>query len=673
MARSVVIVGGGPRGAGVLERIAASAPGYGVDAEHPLHVHVVDPYPAGAGRIWRTDQSELLWMNSMAADVTMYTDDTVTCEGPIVPGPSLHEWAEQVRRGELDGETLPEGRVGDEVRDLRPDTFPTRQLQSYYLDYVLRHVIDTAPAGLRVHVHRGRATDAVDGDVRRVRIDRSDGTSVEIDADAVVLASGHLDATPSDDEAQIVEQARRLGLQYFPPEQTTDSDLDAIEPGRTVIARGMGLAFIDLVVLLYEGRGGRFVEDPEGDDDGSGRGRLSYVPSGREVHLQVGSGRGVPYHAKTEFRLRGPRPPLPRFLGPEQVEELLGRGEVSLRDDVWPLIAKEVGWGWYHELHHGHPSRVTTTWDDFAARYAAVDWYSDAREVLVAEAVPAEHDRLDFERLDRPLAGVDADLETLQKHLREYIADDLARHVDPAHTAELGAFTALLSAFMVTSEVTSRGGLTQRSRAYDLTWWQNLFSSLASGPPGPRLRQLLALSRAGYVTFLGAGLQVEVDAGDGADDGPSFLATGASLQSQVRAPTFVDARLASPSVRRTLDPMLASLVHHGVLDEETLRFEERATPCALDAVAERVETRDAPVVVHSTGLVPVRASDFRVLAAPDDEPHPRLFAVGPHTTVRLPGAFTRPRTNSLSFRANDACAQAVLAIATSPDGASDGS
>lgn len=659
MTRSIVIVGGGPRGTGILERLAASASRYGVDAEHPLDVHLVDPYPPGAGRIWRTAQSELLWMNSMAADVTMYTDDTVRCEGPIVPGPSLIEWAEQVRDGELPGESVPEGRVGEEVRALRPDTFPTRQLQSHYLDYVLRHVLDTLPEGLRVHVHRGRATGIVDGDVRRVCLEESDGSAVEVPADAVVLASGHLDATPSDDEAALLEQSRRLGLQYFPPEQTTDSDLDAIAPGRAVIARGMGLAFIDLVVLLYEGRGGRFVEDTAGDDDGSGRGRLEYVPSGREVFLQVGSGRGVPYHAKTEYTLRGPRPPLPRFFGPEQVEELLGRGEVSLREDVWPLIAKEVGWGWYHELHHGHPGRVTTTWDDFAARYAALPWYSEEREALVAQAVPAESDRLDFERLDRPLAGVDADPETLQKHLREYVADDLARHVDPAHTAELGAFTALLSAFMVSSELASRGGLTQRSRAYDLSWWQNLFSSMASGPPGPRLRQLLALSRAGFVTFLGAGLQVDVD-----EDAREFVATGASLQGEVRAPTFVDARLASPSVRRTLDPMLASLTRHGVLDEETLRFEERATPCSLDAVAERVVEREAPLVVHSTGLVPVRASDFRVLTGPDERPHPRLFAVGPHTTVRLPGAFTRPRTNSLSFRANDACAQALLATAS---------
>src|SRR5664279_1230622 len=87
---ALVFVGGGPRTVGILERIAASAPELlglsGVD------IHVVDPFPAGGGRIWRTTQSPLLWMNSTTAEVTIFTDESVTCEGPIVPGPSLAEW-----------------------------------------------------------------------------------------------------------------------------------------------------------------------------------------------------------------------------------------------------------------------------------------------------------------------------------------------------------------------------------------------------------------------------------------------------------------------------------------------------------------------------------------------------------------------------------------------------
>ncbi|WP_433782422.1 FAD/NAD(P)-binding protein [Actinomycetospora sp. CA-101289] len=650
MRRSVVVVGAGPRGAGVLERLAASAGEFGVGAGVELDVHLVDPYPPGAGRIWRHEQSSLLWMNSMAADVTMFTDESVRCDGPIVPGPSLYEWAEQVREGRLPGESVPPGPVGDELRGLTRATFATRRLQSHYLDWVLRHVEATLPAGVHAHRHRTRAVGLVEGSPQRVRL----ATGEELDADALVLASGHLDADPTPDEQDLVAFADEHGLRYFPPEQTTDTELDHIPAGETVIARGMGLAFVDLVVLLFEGRGGEFA--PDGPD-----GRLRYVPSGREPVLHVGSGRGVPYHAKTEYALRGPRPPLPRFLGPDDVAGFVRHGGIDLRRDVWPLMAKEVGWGYYHELFHGHPDRVRGTWDAFAAAYAELDWYSDARSELIATSVPDPDDHLDFERIDRPLRDVCVDdPDALQAALREYIADDLARHVDERYTAELGAFVALLSVFAQVMELAGTDALTPTSRARDLSWWQNLFSSLASGPPGPRLRQMLALSRAGYVRFLGAGLVVEADG-----DAGVFRARSDSLDGvEVEARTFVEARLPAPSVSRSADPMLAALHADGQLDEEVL---DLGGGCPTQACSSAVRSADAAVahgegavVLHHTGLVRVRPSDYR-LVDDDGEAHPTRFAIGPHTNVRIPGAFTRPNTNALSFRANDAVARAVLA------------
>ena len=40
--------------------------------------------------------------------------------------------------------------------------------------------------------------------------------------------------------------------------------------------------------------------------------------------------------------------------------------------------------------------------------------------------------------------------------------------------------------------------------------------------------------------------------------------------------------------------------------------------------------------------------------------HPRRFAIGPHTAVKVAGAFTRPGMNAQSLRYNDAVARAVL-------------
>src|SRR4051794_2078838 len=58
----VAIVGAGPRGTSVLERLLANqrlrADGTG------LQIHLIDPYPPGSGHVWRQDQSRLFLMNT---------------------------------------------------------------------------------------------------------------------------------------------------------------------------------------------------------------------------------------------------------------------------------------------------------------------------------------------------------------------------------------------------------------------------------------------------------------------------------------------------------------------------------------------------------------------------------------------------------------------------------
>ena len=618
----------GPIVQGRLERSSASVPELvaRIGSGAVLDVHLIDPFPAGAGRIWRHAQSPLLAMNSMAADVTMFTDDSVRCDGPIVPGPSMWEWAQDLREGRLPGEDVhdlgPELVV--ELRALTAATFPSRRLQSAYLGWVLRHVIAGLPAGVRAHVHECRAVGLTDdGDSQLVHLDG--GATLRVDA--VVLASGHLDATPTDDELDLAARAAAAGLRYLPPEQTTDSDLSGILPGEPVIVRGTGLAFVDLAVLLFEGRGGRYAPDADGE--------LQYVPSGREPVLHVGSPRGSLYHAKTEYALRADRPKLPRFLGSRQVRPLVERGAVDLRAEVWPLMAKEIAWGWYHELLHGHPGRVRLDAAAFTDRYAAAAWGSPEMTALLDEAVPAPVDRIDFAALDRPLDGVRAaSLDALQPLVRGHVADDLHQHVDPAHTPHLGAFVAMLSVYAQVTPLITEGALTARSKARDVGWWQGLFNSVASGPPGFRVRQLLALSRAGYLRFLGPGMWTEVD-------GACFRAGGTAVPGEsVTATVMVDARLQESSASRTTDPLLAGLVHRGAVAEEVLRA-------------------DDGTVLRNTGSIRVRPADGAVLDAAG-RAHPRRFAIGPHTNVRVAGAFTRPGTNAQSLRYNDAVARALL-------------
>lgn len=618
------IVGAGPRGVGVCERIAASIPE--LLPGRTVEIHLVDPFPAGGGRIWREEQSPLLALNSMAADVAIFTDDSVTCTGPIRPGASFWEWAQQLGSGELAG--WPADLVA-ELRALTAASFPSRRLGNRYLRWVFTEVLDRLPAGTTVRVHPAQATGLSE---------RDGGQVIEIEGepplvvDAVVLASGHLDAAPTADEEELLATARAAGLRYLPPEQTADTDLSVVEPGETVLVRGLGLAFVDLVVLLYEGRGGRFVKDAER------AGGLRYLPSGNEPFLVAGSPRGGIYHAKTEYQLRAGRPPTPRHLTPEAIAGL--GTPIDLREQLWPLMAKEIAFGWYHELLLGHPDRAGLEWPEFLARYDSLAWGTPEMEALLAAAAPDPADRIDFAALDRPFEGMRAgSLAELQPLVRARIADDLGQHVDPRHTPHLGAFTAMLSVQAELAQAT--GLLSARSRADDLRWWRGFFNSVASGPPGFRLRQVLALSEAGFVQFIGPGLKVDVD-----QAGHRFVATSDALPEAVRSTILIDARLQEPSVVRTRDPLLGSLAAKGEVSEELLGDDEPAAG-------------PGPVGEHGTGLIRVRPTDGALVES-SGRIHPRRFAIGPHTAVKIAG-FSRPAMNAIGLRYTDAVARAVLA------------
>ncbi|MEU6826026.1 FAD/NAD(P)-binding protein [Streptomyces atriruber] len=635
----VCLIGAGPRGFSVLERVCAQ------ERKSPLWdgvtVHVVDPEPPGAGRVWRPAQSPHLLMNTVASQVTVYTDDSVSIRGPLEEGPSLYEWARSLGLGSLPpGPATPRGEdVLAEARALGPDTYPTRALYGRYLTWAFGQVLANAPAHVEIRVHRVRAV-ALEGGGGAQTVVLEDGTRLA-GLSAVVLAQGHVPVRPGEHERGLAEFAARHGLVYIPPANPADVDLSRIAAGQDVLLRGLGLNFFDYMSLFTHGRGGTFERVG---------GRLRYRPSGREPHLHAGSRRGVPYHSRGDNEKGAHGRYRPRLLTVEHVAALRGGGRGPLRfgTDLWPLISKEVRSVYYEALLAARgeaPGAVACFASGFL--HAAP---GRAEEGVLAAAGIGEEERWDWDVIARPYAsrafGDPA-------AFRSWLVEHLARDVREARRGNVrGPLKAALDVLRdLRNEIrlaVDHGGLDAVSHREELEgWYTPLNAYLSIGPPAGRVEEMLALMEAGVLDVSCPGIRVTTTDGDGDGSGggegaAGFVGTSAQLPGvRVRATALIEARLPEIDLRRTGDPLMRQLLESG-----------QCRPYRVDG--------------YETGGLAVSRS-FRLLGA-GGAAHPRRFAYGvPTESVHwVTAAGIRPGVGSVTLEDSDAIAEAVLALPAPP-------
>nr|WP_306428137.1 MULTISPECIES: FAD/NAD(P)-binding protein [unclassified Brevibacterium] len=671
----MVFVGGGPKTTGLLLALAAAArraapdpggpapagfrPGAGIPPR--LDIEVIDPYPVGGGRIWRSNQDGVLWMNSLAADITVFSD-----RPGAVQGPPLDQWIVEHL---------------DPSEHVPGDGFAPRHVQGGYLAWAFDRARAALPAGWRVRVHRGwvTAAAALDGGYL-LRVHPADARAdYDLRAQLLVLAQGYIEVDPDEQAAALLDFTAGTDLTYIPPGYTADLDLSVLPAGEDVIVRGFGLAFIDAMMMLTEGRGGRFVRrgaagdaaaEAAGDAAGQrqGGGRIDYVPSGSEPVLWVGSRRGVPLLPKlgyaepelsigparyiTADALRSLRSAVP---AESLVDGVLGLFDAEMAAAHYVWLARDErraagGPGAYLELIDAWASALVTGSDPAGVK-AAVRAFATAH-------VPDPADLYDVATLDRPLHGATAQapsrsaepstgdgaarpqtdrLEDLEARVATLIRGRLDRAADPHFAQDAALFTGLVSAYFTLREFIAQGFFDPEQTARIDTVLHGFFSYIASGPPPERLENLLALHRAGLLRFLGPDLHVEaVAARPGADPGGSagscprhFAASSPAHDAVVTARHLLDARLAPVVAPRARDGLLRGLIADGELSFAGAgKFATDPAGRALDA---------------------------------EGRPQRSLFMVGPAVSGSTAEAFARPGTDARVFRANEALADHLLA------------
>ncbi len=614
----ICVIGAGPRGTSVLERIIANSAGT------PVELHLIDPFPPGAGNVWRSNQSDTLLMNTVASQVSLYTDESVALEGPVVPGPSLYEWAKAIA-----GDQYPD-HVLTEASRLGPDSYPTRAIYGYYLEWVFTQLVGNA-GDVSVTVHRGTAVAVDDQPDGRQTVRLKSGSTVD-SVDAVVLALGHGPVTLTAEELALRDFAAERALTYIPPSNPADLDLSRIEPGEKVALRGLGLNFFDYLALFTEGRGGRF----ERTEDG-----LVYHPSGLEPALYAGSRRGVPHHARGENQKGPVGRHTPLFLTPPVIEQLRHSGRVRFMHDVWPLIDKEARLVYYSTLLAGRllPAQMV----EFSLSYVDFLRTGGDESALLSRFGVQDDELWNWERIAKPYGETAfSDRADYQRWLLGYLRSD-------AREARRGNVSSPLKAALDTLRdlrneirmVVDHGGITGSSYRDELARWYTPFNAFLSiGPPLRRIEEMTALLEAGVLSVLGPGVRVALD--------DVFLVDASSVPAPpIAVTTLIEARIPDVDLHRSANPLLRYLKATGqcrsfhIPDEGTESFE--------------------------SGGMAVTARPYRVIDA-TNRPHPARFAYGVPTEYVhwVTAAGIRPGVGSVTLEDSDAIARAALAVRTTP-------
>lgn len=562
--RDVAVVGAGPRGVMLLERLLAHLEHALPGSTPALRVHVVDPYRPGPGRVWRTDQSELYFMNTPAFFPTASAADNPGLR-PSTAALSFDQW----RR------VHPEESLG-----VKRHQYPARAAYGRYLRHLYDAVVEvlrTRPEVVEVREHRAEAValrPRPDGGAR-LTLRAADGAERELEADHVVLCLGHQPAELSAGQRRMAEAAEATaGLHYQGPQIPSDVDWGSVEPGAAVLVRGMGLNAFDLLAQLTLARGGTFHRTGEG----AGR-ALRYEPSGQEPTLRLMSRRGVPYLPKAEVDAFVPRGVTLTYLSDAAVAELRERhGVLDLAEHVWPLLHRDVVRHYYATMARSQPEILGGPVEarrflgelvgllEEAGRGAPVT--SRHAEELLQQYAP-ERRFLDILAYAAPFGdevfGSDEEYQAAVAHYLGQACGEAARGEGSPFMMAVGA---LHAGRLRIKQWTARGHLTEASRIKDVQgWFEPLVEGLASGPPLWRVEQMLAVHRAGLLSWAGPWPTVEADGAAGfrvhspqvgaADSVVPAAATGSWLVEAMMPPNRVQSA-ASPLVRQMLDEGVAA-------------------------------------------------------------------------------------------------------------------
>jgi len=451
----VAIIGVGPKGMYAFERLLAQ-----LQHTHlPIEIHLINRSSYfGAGDIYNPEQPNYLIMNYHSNNIQMWSAESPysSVEGQVC----FTDWLKKTY-----------------VDSAFPKDYAPRAVVGEYLHEGFTLLKNSAAANVKIVCHQLK--------VEAIKV-TANGYCIygEKDQQPIVLAQQLLLATG---HPRPQKTAQRTHYHNFVKDQNERSFTDFVYPvtqqlaeiqaEATVLIKGLGLTFIDSVLCLTEGRGGRFVETDNGT--------FIYEASGAEPRFIFPFSRsGLPMIPRSPEEHQA-KPTLHYFTTEVMVTLKKQETKIDFTTQLLPLIEQDMVVAYYDRLFQQHGKKLTID-DDFQKVEAQIKAFLSEQNI---------QEKFSLQTLLDPYPPIGNDQAFFLKYLDEVI--EAAQSQRPLAVAA-GVWRVASAGF---NELYSFGGFTPLSHQAFLEGYAGHFNRIAYGPPLRNLLKIKAVAKAGLLDF----------------------------------------------------------------------------------------------------------------------------------------------------------------------------
>lgn len=465
----IAIIGGGPKGMYGFERLAAQFKSNPPQTRIEIHMYNrSDSFAAGEN--YNTCQPSFLLINNPVGEVNMWPDEEPP---PIISNSqTLTQWL-RIEKGErvTEYDYVPRATVGQYLKE-GFESIATNLPGNAAGKYMVGNVSDIYETGRKYGI--------------TLRTSEGKLQNVIHTYDHILLATGHPQNRLSESDIIVKKFADTCGkFRFIPFVYPTESALLNITPGSIVAIKGIGLTFVDAVLALTEGKGGKFQRDQTE--------KLLYKPSGSEPKVIYPFSRsGLPMIPRKIAS--GKITPL-KYFTKKTLDECCDEGKIDFVNQVLPLLKKEMIYAFYEvEMRQSGFKEDLSACINFDEVKRAIDAYHELNPAI---------NRFDPNTFLAPLNNKNfPDAGTFNLFIKAYLKFYLNEAKKGENISGWAAVTAVWrKATPLFGEFYSFGGLTPESHRIFDKLIRGRLNRVTFGPPEESIEKIVALMEAGVLNF----------------------------------------------------------------------------------------------------------------------------------------------------------------------------